>query len=408
MASDASSWAPAGDRGRALIPAVGAWTLAPDDGWIAWTEAAASREIHVTDLSSMRTALTLSGVGLAALHAPSPDTLWVVRRKGQDATLHVHAVPDGGEVSRVSLPNLGVWNVVIQASFDGRTAMIGKAVRGTFDGRMVSTNYLLRGDGLEEVTPLDPFALLGANARELSAQYVLDPDGRSLAIAHAALVGANPRTHVSLLELASRRVTQVAIVEAPVPRHLHWISSSRVLLVANAEHQRTSLFSVDVEQGATRFAQLSALDHIRFERGVAVHPDRDRALLVVERARDRNGSSTRSVAMVCSLAGSSPPALLGLASDKGPVGTARYGGACWDRAGRLLTATSPTPREAHIALRDSVSEAPRAVTHIPLHGASPHLLALSLSPRGALAVVTWNTLDRGEAEAVRRLALVIL
>lgn len=407
MSSDASIWAPASDRGRALVPEVGAWVIAPDERWFAWA-APSSREVQVTDLTSMRTLLSLSGEVVAALHAPSHDTLWVLRRKGPDATLHVHAVPDGGEVSRVALPNVGVWNVTIQASIDGRTAVIGKPVRGTFNGRMVSANYLLRGEGLEEVTPLDPFTLLGGNVRELSAQYVLDPDGRSLAIAHATLGGTNPRTRVSLLELASRRVTEVATVEDPVPRHVHWISSSRVLLVANAEHQRTSLYAVDVERGATRFAQLSALDHLRFERGVAVHPDRDRALLVVERARDRNGSSTRSVAMVCSLAGSSPPALLGLASDKGPIGTARYGGACWDRAGRLLTATSPTPREAHIALRDSVSEAPRAVAHIPLHGASPHLLALSLSPRGALAVVTWSTLDRGVAEAVRRLALIIL
>ena len=70
---------------------------------------------------AVRCASRLPSGAVCALHWSSPETLRVLRQTGVDATMHAHAVPDGGEVATVALPSIG-QGATFSASRSGATS----------------------------------------------------------------------------------------------------------------------------------------------------------------------------------------------------------------------------------------------------------------------------------------------
>jgi hypothetical protein len=421
--SDFEPWVTYGDRVKLSIAAVGRFAFSPDDAHLAWTTHDEAREVTVTEVATGRTVAWFNGASVCALHWASGETLRVLRRKGADATLHAHAIPDGGELARVDLPAVGAMRVTLDASADGRTALVGNAARSDWLlSRHAQRRYLVRGELGEEVSPIDPFVLTDpdARARPRSARYALSPDGDAVAVVYGATLGtsrSSPRARLpaadaatAFLDLRTRTASARAIAEAADPRCVRWVSPSGVLVAYVDDADRTALYRVDAAGEAFLIARLEA--SLRGDEPMEVHPDRTRVLLRAERVSEGRRLRQRSLAMVLPLpAERGPPVqaeVVELGSATRSSSAPSSGGACWDRGGRLLTLTQVGSREAHVARRETAKAAPSAVVQFALIGAEPHDLALAVSPRGTRALATWRTLDRGEADPVTRMALIAL
>lgn len=401
MSLDEVPWVAPRDGVRSLVPAVGALAFAPDEAHLAWVDGLDLGAVHVTELASSRTVLSLRGARAVALDWSAPDALRVLRRTGADATLHVHAVPDGGELARAALPRVGVWPVSIEAPVDGPVSYVGPtAWEPSLTAQPDLRAWLVRHDGA--ATRFDPYALLGARKRAAAptARCAMSPDGATLAVVFAPREGDGLAAFV---DLSSGVARQVALGDGGAPTHLRWVGPSRVFVARVDALSRATLFTVDPSGPAILRGTLPA-NHALRPGLVDLHPDRDALLLPTERRRFLTGADARTLAVALALDG---PATAPAAFELSRLRPAS-GGACWDARGRLLTLTHPRLREAHLARRESLAGEPHVLLHLPLPGEQPEELALTPSPRRTVAAVTWFTSERGPAERARRLTLIAL
>jgi hypothetical protein len=418
--SDVGHWVERGARVRSLVPEVHAWAVSPDDAWIAWTEHRRDHVVHVTEISSWRTVVTLPGAPTAALRWTSPSTLVTLRRAHRNATLHAYAIPDGGEVAQSLLADVGTQRGEIDASADGGVMLIGALTRdGWLDGRASSRSiYLVRGELCDDVSRVDPFdlALSGSASLDHQGRCALSPDGRAIAVVRSApkpsagdTIDVGPSS-VSFLSLATGAIRTYAVRDAGTPTHLVWASPTSVVAAFLDERWGTVLYRLHEVGGRDLVTRFDRNDRIRPEASLDLHPDRGRVLVTVERATDRERSNVRSVALVVGLStdGTAQTETLGLGRDRGPSSRDRSGGACWDAKGRLLTLTHPRPGEGLLARRDAVLVPPENLAEVPLDGASPQALSLAVSPRASLALASWRAPLNDVGDTAKRLAIVSL
>ncbi len=401
MSLDEVAWVAPRDGVRSLVPAVGALAFAPDESHLAWVDGLDLGAVHVTELTSSRTVLSLRGARAVALDWSAPDALRVLRRAGADATLHVHAVPDGGELARIALPKVGVWPVSIEAPVEGRVSYVGPtAWEPSLTAQPDLRAWLVRDDGT--ATRFDPYALLGARERSAAprARCAMSPDGATLAVAFGPREGNGA---VAFVDLASGVARRVALGDGGTPTHLRWVGPSRVFVARVDALSRTAMHTVD-PSGPGELRGTLAANHALRPGCIDLHPDRHTLLLPTERRRFLTGTDARTLVEALALDGpTTTRAAFELSRARPPSG-----GACWDARGRLLTLTHPRLREAHLARRESLAGEPHVLLHLPLPGEQPEELAMTLSPRRATAAVTWFTSERGPAERARRLTLLTL
>ncbi|MFO0648191.1 MAG: hypothetical protein U0326_18275 [Polyangiales bacterium] len=418
--SDVGHWVESGERVRSLIPSVHMWALSPDDAWIAWTERQREREVHVTELSSWRTVTTLAGGSVVALRWTSPSTLIALRSAQRHATLHAYAIPDGGELSRSTLADVGFQGGEIDASADGRAMLIGALTRNGWLGarEAVREVYLVRGEFCDDVARIDPFDVAGPRSAlpGWQGRCALSPDGHGIAV---ALSPAKPASGASsneaeatmtFISLTTRAVRSYALLEAGNPTHLLWVSPTSVVAAFLDDQWSTGLHRVDEEGARALVTRLGRNERLRAGPSLKLHPDRARMLAVVERATDRQRMNVRSVAMVVGLplGGAAQSEILGLSRDRGPSWRDRSGGACWDGEGRLLTLTQPRANEAQVSRRDAVLTPPHTLAQFAFPGETPHALSLSVSPRASLALAAWRVGLNDVGDTAKRIAIVSL
>ncbi len=397
---------------RMLTPATGAFAFSPDDARLAWVEGDGA--VRVTELDSSRTVATLDGDRVSALEWTSPETLRVLRRAGGDATLHVHALPDGGELARVALPGVGVRPLSIASSVGGRAALVGRESWGWPPSRQPEVTWLVRGELGESVTRFDPYALAEAGLRERIhvIRCAMNPDGGALAVASgAAGPGAGNAARVAFVDVATGSSTAHALPERADPTVVSWVSPSRVLVASLDAKDLTVIETIDALGERVEVARLAPLEMTHYDAPLDLHPDRGRFVIEIERLRERRGDAILAAVLRIPEPGAPPvkrELILLSESSSGDRPTRRGGGACWDAAGRLIVLTHPRPGEARLTRRDHASSSPHTLAHFALTGERPHELSLHPSPRRTRAAAAWLTLDRGPAERVRRLALIEL
>lgn len=418
--SDVGHWVASGERVRSLIPSVHTWAVSPDDAWIAWTERQREREVHVTELSSWRTVATLAGAPVVALRWTSPSTLLALRSAQRHATLHAYAIPDGGELSRSTLSDVGAQGVEIDASTDGRAMLIGALTRNGWLGarEAVREVYLVRGELGDDVARIDPFDVAGPRSAlpGWQGRCALSPDGHGIAV---ALSPAKPPSGASssasdasmtFVSFATRSVKTHPLAERGDPTHLLWVSPTSVIAAFLDDQWSTGLHRVTEDGAGSLVTRLDRNDRLRAGPSIKLHPDRARMLTVVERATDRQRTNVRSVAMVLGLStdGTAQTEILGLSRDRNLWSRDHSGGACWDGDGRLLTLTLPRAGELNLARRDAVRAPSHNLAQFALPGAWPHALSLSVSPRATLALAAWRVSINDVADTAKRIAIVSL
>ncbi len=418
--SDVGHWVVSGERVRSLIPSVHTWAVSPDDAWIAWTERQREREVHVTELSSWRTVTSLPGAPILALRWTSPSTLIALRSAQRHATLHAYAIPDGGELSRATLSDVGFQGGEIDASADGRTMLIGALTRNGWLGarEAVREVYLVRGELCDDVARIDPFDVAGPRSALPGwlGRCALSPDGHGIAV---ALSPAKPaagaptsagEASMTFISLTTRAVRAHALREAGNPTHLLWVSPTSVVAAFVDDQWSTGLHRIDEEGACSLVTRLDRNDRLRTGPSLKLHPDRARMLTIVERAADRQRTNVRCLAMVVGLStgGAAQSEILGLSRERNLSLRDRSGGACWDTEGRLLTLTQPRAGEAHLARRDVVLTPPHNLAQFAIPGETPHALSLSVSPRASLALAAWRVGVNDVGDTAKRIAIVSL
>ena len=176
--------------------------LSPDDRWVA---VAAGDTVRVVDPHDGRIALTVRGRAVTGLAWLSPELLLVLRtgeRFGVRAV--VHAIPDGGALASVALPEMNARTSALSTpapSPDGAVSavLVGPARWHGGDRTKLRRRlgYVLQGPTWEVASTFDPDAVTGLHPLPLSRPGVaaLSPDGHELVawLGEPVPVGADPQ-----------------------------------------------------------------------------------------------------------------------------------------------------------------------------------------------------------------------
>jgi hypothetical protein len=415
--ADTALWEPLDDRVRRLRAPVGELAFSPDETHLAWSDGSAPGLVRVTELSSSRTVVSFTGAPVSALHWASPETLRVVRHTAPDATLTLHAVPDGGTLATFALPGVGPWPPALDASADGSLAVLGRATMLT---AAPSALWFVGGAHADEVMRVDPFERVTMALRERwrTARWALNPDGTSLAFAlgsarSAGDAGPSAAPHVVVTDLDARTTTVHAITDEGDPTLLRWTSPTRLIAALLDASGATLVHAIETHGPQSRVARLSPSHLLRGDAAVDVHPDRDRLLLGVL-CRSNGLTRPREAVVTVSLAPTDTPAtprIVTLTRDDLTPSTLA-GAACWSASGDTLAIAHPESDAVPRRADEAVSSA-REIARVALTGARPQRFALRPSARHAFTAATWFSFERvprgtaGGAQACQRRLVLI-
>lgn len=405
-------WTPLGDGVWSLRTRVRRHAFSPDDAHLAWCEGLDERTVHVTELATMRTVASLEGAAVRALHWSSPETLRVLRQTGTDATLHAHAVPDGGEVATVALPAVGLWPI-LRASRDGQVALVCRE-SWTWDHAPSVAAWVLRGERGDEVSRLDPLALVTPRrfAASGSALFALSPDGERLAV--VLNTGTSPEPTGAL---ASRvffvslrgEVDTHALTTLDRASLVRWIAPSNILAAFENSRGEGAMLCIDAQGREREAARWSRPDEL-LRGGFDLHPDRSRAVFTLRHATWEDFSCHAATLTLPSAAAPRAPFARVELSRQEWTADARPldGGACWDARGDLVTLSVTASDEALLARHDAPDGAARVLARFALTGPRPRRLALRASPLRTNVLATWQTAEGSDDVSFRGLARIAL
>ena len=393
-----------------LQPRASCFAFSPDDALLAWCEGPEGRAVHVTELATMRTVTTLDGATVRALHWSSPETLRVLRQTGVDATMHAHAIPDGGEVATVALPRIGYWPM-FSASHDGHVALVSREWWRWDHTERASVNaWILRGEAGDVVEHVDPFARVKPRgfAPSGNARYAMSPDGARLAIVLDTLTertrpAALP-SRVFFIALQSGEVDTHALSTDDHAELLRWVAPSRILVVFKVYGRPGSMLLID-DAGREREAARWSSPDAFCEGELALHPERDRVAFMLHRRAWGEFLCDAATVALPGREGASPIERIQLSSQEWlPDEKHLYGGVAWNAHGELLTLSVEAPDEAVLSRHDATERRVREVARFTLTGGRPHRLTLTTSPCGTRALARWNSDDTPVGEGFRHVA----
>lgn len=422
--ADDNFWTARGGRVRVLTHDARFFAVSRDDRFLAWNPMPSRGEVRVAELSTTRAVATLIGAPVCALYWGADETLCVLRRAGEDMTVHLHALPDGGEIDRLTLPDLGARpNILCEASADGRVALVG-SVDVSWE-HASNRLYLVRARGGVTAQRFDPrphiYEPNGTSVNTFGAKEVtpcsLSPDGTTICLAYSFFSG-RPPTHypyVCFVDVETGREDHAEYLHGSVSPDvslLAWVGPSCVLARVGSFCGEGDLYCFEPNR-AHEVARRPD-DWWSYDRGLSrlivdLHPDRGRAWLhaqsdVHPRSSPRQEWHRRAqVRLPAPDEGLTPfdPAAWG------PPQRGYSGGACWSPEGATILANQSNDREAHLARADEEGASPRSLLSLRLSGARPHALRIRASPRRSLAVLTWRTeVDRWSDEGSVGLAMV--
>ncbi len=384
---------PQGVRG----PAPGAEHVAvsPDDAWVA---AAWGETLRVMSLDDGRVALTVRGRTITGLVWLSPEQLLVLRtgeRFGVRAV--VHAVPDGGVLASVPLPEMNARTSTLSIPAPGPDGSVSAVLVGparwhggdrTKIRRRLS--YVLQGPAWEVVATLDPETLGGLPQlpRARPGCAAMSPDGHELVVWLGEPLGPASgsvplqRGHLLGLDRQTGRVRWRCRAGLELDA-LVGCDPGRWLLRGSDGLGWSEVGLVDTVTPALLYD--SADDPLRAERqwpGPSVHldlhPDRERVLVTGTQRGD--GSTPRTVLTVLDVETGTRTGAPRLVSDRPLPGAL----AVWLGADRALAVATKRSRSPMTLTRwDTLSAGPSATSlALALPKGFDHPLGLARSPGG--------------------------
>lgn len=425
---------------------VGAWSLSPDDQWLAFGDALPGTSgqslLHCVEIATGRAVVSVPGGEVKALGWASPELLLVVRAQGTaNSRLVAHAIPDGGVTGSVALENLSGFRARMSLAQGGAVALVTPPrwrAQSRQHARKV-LGYVVRTDPLEVARVLDPDELGVVHriyeVRETLAE--LAPDGTRIALWYGppSAHGPSPGTLV-LHDWQAQKSAKVCEAGASVVELL-WTDARTIALRSVMETdsmrevmRRGDLTVVDLELNRdpiihdTTGEDPKGWGWMGGRATMDLHPDRQRLLVAgrVVKERGRRAASTEGDEDPTTAPLDWTGALRvidlesGLATGRAEV-TSRVEiamGAAWlDADGTLGVFTGHGRRDGRITVWRSVKDGPVNVScPFLMEGKSARAGALTRSAGGRWLVAHWRTdpvgttrREVGSAHA-HRLALV--
>lgn len=418
---NASIWSDeSSDGARALRAECSAWSLSPDDQWIAWAEAspdeAGQMGVWCAEVSSGRVVFEKRGRPVKALAFTSPEALLVVRDDDRiRARAVLYAVPDGGVLGSVSLDALPGQRCKIEVARGAPVALVAPVSwhalpRANNPARRLA--HVLRTDPLEAIGAYDPDET-GAVPRVPEVRMAvasLSPDGHRLIVWLGApsvngILGVDAGTVLSH-DWTKRRDTRLATA-AHLVRELAWMGPQTLVMrsaVGDELAHRGDLDVLDLARPELLFSTVGEDLPDGWLSGrstVDVHPDRERLVITGRVATGAAGakawrSYVREVV---------PGEALSRAPREVTSNAAVAMGAAWLPTGHegVALLRARTQREGEIVrLRTIDGALDRTPVTVAFTGKKPRSGALSRSAGGTMMVARWLVDPEAAPHARRR------
>jgi hypothetical protein len=371
------------------------WALSPDGLWLATFASGLPSRVHVLEVSTGREVLSIPGSPVSGLHWAGPEVLWVLRQQPpNDLRVVAHAVPDGGVVETLGLPNARAHRCRVTASADGALALVAPVQwPSEHRGARLRLGALLRGPVPELVRPLDPHELRGVPASPVRRAVVasLGPDGQRVALVYGSTrersdVPPTARGDGALVFYDWRRdkVTVTAVRPLGEPSGLLWCSAGEVAWLAHTPDASPRLLVAEED----RVWDLSGglRDAVTLDGGDALQLHPDRETLLVSATETLDGRARRGFVVALRSVGGVPGVREGAFWSTGA--RPAFGAVCAAADGALWSVDARRPKA--LCVRRQEDEGWVLVRELDLPAATPRRGGLRVLPGGRRALLWWE------------------
>lgn len=403
---------------RTLTMPVCAWAWSPDDAHLAFADArdlaSATSTLRCVDATG-RSVLSVPGRVVLGLAWLSPEMLLVVRAQDFGARAIVHAVPDGGVLGSVALPDLRTHRARITVpALHGGAAPVALVTPWRWHGgdrqrvRRV-TGSVLGTSPLEVLREFDPdtWSVVPRAPHARPHVAALSPDGDAI----AAWIGDVSREGVTGLadgtfaryDWRADKVQRVCAAGRDVDEMLPCDAVRWALRTAHTGRDllaRGDVAVVDASRAAVRYDSAREDDPLRLpgwvgpDASIDLHSDRARLLVAGRTSAPDTAPTARTrwkgALRVIDITADTPP-------DEAVAVVARVSlgfSAAWvDDGDAALVLAGRDAKNAHAAVWPSPTQRPSADQRgwlLPLFGRNARRARVTRSPAGAHFTVSWD------------------
>ncbi len=289
---------PQSPRARVVSRPVDDCALSPDGSLLALryahpSEARAS--VAVIDVATGRELVVDEGAPVRAMRFLGDDVLAVARLEGGDVVrLRTIALPDGGALGEALLPDFGDVPLRLDHAPGAATLLVSPLPGWWNTGPLVRT---FRTPSLDPVAAINPRRVAAKESKGRAIGASLSPDGRLLLLFGERDYTLRGRGHGLILDARGAVLSTLRPSLEASARDARWIDAATLLTWTRAD-SRSRTFGLTVHDVVR---DLVRYDHTRSRRepsapalhsvhAVALHPDRQRALLVAHCHGGRSGA----------------------------------------------------------------------------------------------------------------------